>query len=63
MKNKRSLDLPVRLPKALYAKLDELSQKTLAPKAAIIRRALEEYLAKREREQAKAARGKAQANR
>jgi Ribbon-helix-helix domain len=44
MKTKRSYDLPVRLPNELYARLQELSVQTLASKAAIVRKALEEYL-------------------
>ena len=63
MKNKRSVDLPVRLPKVLYAKLDELSRETLAAKAAIIRRALEQYLAKLDRVRSRSGRPRAHANR
>lgn len=44
MRSRQSRDLPVRLPNSLYARLQEHSQRTLAPKAAIIRKALEEYL-------------------
>jgi len=44
MRTKSSCDLPVRLPNDLYSKLQQLSEQTLASKAAIVRRALEEYL-------------------
>lgn len=44
MRTKTSCDLPVRLPNELYAKLQALSEQTLASKAAIIRKALHEYL-------------------
>jgi predicted DNA-binding protein len=44
MRTKRSCDLPIRLPNDLYARLQKLSERTLAPKAAIVRKALEEYL-------------------
>lgn len=48
MSGKKSQDLPVRLPEALYARLSEFSSRTLAPKAAIVRRALEEFLNRNE---------------
>lgn len=44
MRTKSSSDLPVRLPNDLHARLQDLSERTLASKAAIIRKALEEYL-------------------
>jgi predicted DNA-binding protein len=44
MKSRRSCDLPVRLPIDLYERLQKLSEHTLASKAAIVRKALEEYL-------------------
>lgn len=44
MRSKRSCDLPVRLPNELYLRLQRLSEQTLASKAAIMRKALEEYL-------------------
>jgi predicted DNA-binding protein len=53
MKTSRSCDLPVRMPNELYARLQELADETLASKAAIVRKALEEYLERHDGERSR----------